>query len=173
MCEIDWIVVASFSKVMLTPIIAVLSVYIAYQQWRTNERKLSLDLYDRRLKVYVEVKQIITILIQGVNTSNFDDLIMFRRAVSEADFLFGPEIQKYIEEIYKHGVQFQSLEKQFQAAVQPYPKGYDHKIVCEDLKIERLWIVNQLEIAKEKFKCYLKIHNIYRSWYLPNVFRRG
>ncbi|MCY4353406.1 MAG: hypothetical protein OXC09_01270 [Truepera sp.] len=28
-----------------------IAVYIAYQQWRTNRRKLELDLYERRLRV--------------------------------------------------------------------------------------------------------------------------
>ena len=58
MCEIEWSTVASFSKEMLTPIIAVVATYIAWQQWNTNKQKLILDRYDRRLKVYEEVVQI-------------------------------------------------------------------------------------------------------------------
>jgi hypothetical protein len=32
----------------LTLIIAIVAVYIALQQWKTNRQKLTLDLYDRR-----------------------------------------------------------------------------------------------------------------------------
>ena len=59
---------------MLTPMIAIVTVYIAWQQWRLNKRKLNLDLYDRRLKVYEEVKQILSIIIRDANAS-YDDLL--------------------------------------------------------------------------------------------------
>jgi len=36
MCEIDWSVIAEFSKAMLTPMIAVVTAYIAWQQWKIN-----------------------------------------------------------------------------------------------------------------------------------------
>ena len=47
------------SKALLTPIIAIVTVYIAYQQWKTNELKLKLEKYDRRLRVYEEVIKIL------------------------------------------------------------------------------------------------------------------
>ncbi len=37
---------------LLTPVIAAIAVYVAYQQWQTNRRRLQLDLYDRRLRIY-------------------------------------------------------------------------------------------------------------------------
>lgn len=86
MCEIDWATIASFSKEMLTPIIAVVATYIAYQQWKTNKQKLILDRYDRRLKVYEEVTQIIRLILRDSKASN-EDLIKFRNAVTEVDFL--------------------------------------------------------------------------------------
>jgi hypothetical protein len=39
------------SSAALTPVVAILTVYIAYQQYQTNMSKLRLDLYDRRRKV--------------------------------------------------------------------------------------------------------------------------
>lgn len=38
------------SKITLTSIIAILGVYIAYQQWITSERKRKQDLYEMRRK---------------------------------------------------------------------------------------------------------------------------
>ena len=37
---------------LLTPTIAIITTYIAYEQWRTNRNKLKLDLFDRRFAVY-------------------------------------------------------------------------------------------------------------------------
>ena len=45
------------STALLTPIIAIIATYIAYQQWKTNQLKLNLERYDRRLEVYEEVRK--------------------------------------------------------------------------------------------------------------------
>ena len=45
------------SSALLTPVIGVVAVYVAWQQWKTNDIKLKLDLYDRRLKIYLKVKE--------------------------------------------------------------------------------------------------------------------
>ena len=158
MCEIDWTKVAEISKSMLTPMIAVVTVYIAWQQWRLNERKLNLDLYDRRLKVYEEVKQILSLILRDAKAS-YDDLLKFYRAVSEADFLFGPEIQQYIDEIYEHGVQLEYWNKEYRDYTQQIPEGYDHKKVCDGMHSELMWLTHQFEPAKQKFKKYLSIEH--------------
>lgn len=147
---------AEFSKAMLTPMIGVVTLYIAWRQWKINEQKLNLDLYDRRLKVYEEVKQILSIILRDAKAS-YEDLLKFYRATSEADFLFGPEIPAYIEEIYQHGVQLQAWNNQYRDYTQPIPEGYDHKKVCDGMHNELMWLIEQFEPAKEKFRPYLKI----------------
>ena len=86
------------SKALLTPLITVVATYIAWQQWKTNQQKLVLDRYDRRLKVYEEVRKLLSLIVRDAHAS-YEGLLKFRTAVSEADFLFGPEIPKYIDEI--------------------------------------------------------------------------
>ncbi|MBI5655359.1 MAG: hypothetical protein HZC44_00440 [Geobacter sp.] len=156
MCEIDWAVVAEFSKQMLTPLIAIVATYIAWQQWNTNKQKLILDRYDRRLKVYEEVIQILSIITRDAKAS-YDDLIKFRRAVSEADFLFEPEIMKYIDEIYQRGVQLEYWNKQYRDYTQAIPDGYNHQKVCDSMHAELTWLTAQFEPAKQKFKKYLDV----------------
>ena len=90
-------------KALLTPLIAIVATYIAWQQWKTNRQKLNLERYDRRLRVYEEVKKILSIIMRDAKAST-DDLLKFRTSVSEADFLFGQDIPEYIDEIYKHGL---------------------------------------------------------------------
>ncbi|MDP3515507.1 MAG: hypothetical protein Q8S20_22410, partial [Sulfuritalea sp.] len=91
------------SKGLLTPLIAIVATYVAWQQWQTNRLKFILDRYDRRLRVYEEVRKILSIILRDAKAS-YEDLLKFRTAVSEADFLFGPEVPEYIDEIYKRGV---------------------------------------------------------------------
>lgn len=49
-------------EALLTPVIAMVATYIAWQQWKTNQQKLNLERYDRRLRVYEEVRKILSII---------------------------------------------------------------------------------------------------------------
>ena len=148
--------IAEISKALLTPVIAIVATYIAWQQWQTNRQKLFLDLYDRRLKVYEEVRQILSLILRDGKAS-YDDLMDFRRTVSEADFLFGPEIPEYIDKIYQRGVNLQRWSGEYRDYTQAIPDGYDHKKVCDEIHAELNWLIAQFEPAKQKFKKYLDI----------------
>jgi len=148
--------IAELSKALLTPVIAIVATYIAWQQWKTNQLKLHLDRYDRRLKVYEEVRQILSIIVRDAKAS-YDDLLKFRRAVSEADFLFGPEIPAYIEEIYQRGVKLQYWSGEYRDYTQSKPEGYDHQKVCDGMHAELEWLSAQFEPAHQKFKKYLNV----------------
>ncbi len=144
------------SKSLLTPVIAIVATYIAWQQWKTNKQKLNLDRYDRRLRVYEEVIKILSIITRDAKAST-EDLLKFRTTVSEADFLFGPEIPKYIDEIYTHGLNLWQWNQEYRDYRQEKPKGYDHKKVVEEMHKELKWLTDQFEPAKQKFKKYLDV----------------
>jgi len=148
--------IADVSKALLTPLIAVVATYIAWQQWQTNRQKLVLDRYDRRLRVYEEIRKILSIILRDAKAS-YEDLLKFRTSVSEADFLFGPEITEYIDEIYKRGLKLQYWSGEYRDYTQPKPEGYDHKKVVDGMHSELTWLAEQFEPAKQKFKKYLDI----------------
>lgn len=144
------------SKAFLTPVIAIVATYIAWQQWKTNRQKLNLERYDRRLNVYEEVRKILSIIVRDAKAST-EDLLKFRTSVSEADFLFGPEIPQYIDEIYKRGLNLWRWNQEYRDYTQEKPEGYDHNKVVEEMHKELTWLSEQFEPAKEKFKKYLDI----------------
>lgn len=148
--------VLQISQGLLTPVIAIVATYIAYQQWQTNRQKLILDRYDRRLRIYEEVRRILSIILRDANAST-DDLLKFRTSVSEADFLFGPEIQAYIDEIYKRGLNLWRWNEEYRDHRQEKPPGYDHSKVVEEKHKELKWLTEQFEPAKQKFKKYLDV----------------
>ncbi|MDO8334842.1 MAG: hypothetical protein Q7T35_09270 [Nitrosomonas sp.] len=143
-------------QALLTPLIAIVATYIAYQQWQTNKQKLTLDRYERRLKVYEEVRKILSIILRDAN-ANYDDLLRFRTAVSEADFLFGNEIPEYIDEIYNRGIKLHAWNSQYRDSNQPSLEKYDHIKVVNGIETELTWLSAQFEPAKQKFKKYLDI----------------
>jgi len=148
--------IIEISKALLTPVIAIIATYIAWQQWKTNQQKLNLERYDRRLRVYEEVKKILSIIFRDAKAST-DDLLKFRTSVSEADFLFGPEIPEYIDEIYRRGLSFWRWNQEYRDSTQVMPKGYDHNKVVNEMHKELEWLSTQFDPAKEKFKKYLDI----------------
>ena len=78
---------------LLTPAIAITTAYIAKQQWQTNRQKLAIDLYDRRLRIYQEVKSFLAkITREGTVPTN--SLLEFYSSITEADFLFEPEVMQ-------------------------------------------------------------------------------
>jgi len=148
--------IVEISKALLTPLIAIVATYIAWQQWKTNRQKLTFDRYDRRLRVYEEVRKILSIIARDAKAST-QDLLKFRTSVSEADFLFGPEITAYIDEIYQAGLRLGRWTSEYRDYTQEKPEGYDHKRVVEEMHKELAWLTEQFEPAKEKFKKYLDI----------------
>ena len=148
--------VIEISKALLTPIIAIVATYVAWQQWKTNQQKLNLERYERRLRVYEEVRKILSIILRDAKAST-EDLLKFRTSVSEADFLFGPEIPEYIDEIYKRGLNLWRWNQEYRDYTQEKPEGYDHKEVVEEKHKELTWLTEQFGPAKEKLEKYLDI----------------
>lgn len=144
------------SKGLLTPVIAIVTTYIAWQQWKTNQHKLKLEKYNRRLLVYEEVKKILSIIVRDAEVST-EDLLRFRTSVSEADFLFGQEIIDYIDDIYKRGLNLRRWNQEYRDYTQTKPEGYDHKKVVDEMNKELTWLSKQFEPAKEKFRKYLDL----------------
>jgi hypothetical protein len=146
-------IVTTFSG-LLTPFIAIITLYIAYQQWQTNRRKLILDLYDRRIRIYKEVHKIILIISKDWNPS-IQDLQEFKGAVSDANFLFGVEIIDYIDEIFERGLNLSKLSMQYRDYSQTRLEGYNNDNLAQEMYTEEAWFYSQFRLMKQVFKKYL------------------
>lgn len=127
--------------------IAAITVYIAWQQWRLNKQKWNLDRYDRKLRIYQRVVEMLR-LIMREHRPEIQDILNFGADTAEADFLFPNEISKYINEIYTHVAKLHAARAQIRI---DFPNFRD------ELSQEEEWFIGQYDIAKEKFKKYLDI----------------
>jgi hypothetical protein len=141
---------------LLTPVIGLTTLYIAWQQWKGNQLKLVLDRYERRLRIYQEVVGIL-ILVQRDFKPEFSDFQKFRSATAEADFLFPPEIAIYLDEIVKRGMKLRQANLEYRDLTQTPPPGYDHNKVVTEMHEQEVWFTEQFELAKQKFKRYLYV----------------
>jgi hypothetical protein len=144
-----------YLSALLTPTIATVGAYIAWQQWRLNEQKLRLDLYDRRLKIYQEIRKYISLIVRQGTTST-EELLTFYSSVSEAVFLFESDIPLYIEEIYSHGSALGSAKDQLAdrgGGISPE----ERKRLAAALNIEVRWFLSQSKEATRIFSRYLNL----------------
>jgi len=143
-------------QALLTPVIAAIAVYIAWQQWKVNERKFALDRYERRLRIYQRVIEMLRFVCSRFRPE-ISDLLKFSAETAEADFLFGPEIPKYIDEIYSRGLDLNTAKFEYRDLTQPIPAGYDHQKIVGVIAEQEKWFVAQFSVAKEKFRKYLDV----------------
>jgi hypothetical protein len=83
-----------------TPAIALLAAVIGVMQWRTAHQRAVLDLFQRRLDAYTEIKIIIGELLRE-GTAPTALILRYAKAIDAAKFLFGPEVSSYLQGVYQ------------------------------------------------------------------------
>jgi hypothetical protein len=145
-----WYFQASFP-----PVVTGIAVYIAIRQWQTNRNKVQLDLFDRRFRVFEEVKKVLSSVTPDGRVK-MDEFLKFRTGIPEAYFLFGPDIENYIDDIYLHGRKMNLADLQLREK----PEGYDPKRLAVELDSHLGWLLDELPVAKVKFKKYLDLSKL-------------
>lgn len=151
----SWLVIL---QGLLTPMIAIVTTYIAVQQYRASMLKMRIDRYDRMLKIYQETHKFIT-LVTSESDLEIRQLFEFETATAEADFIFPPEIRVYLNEIFTRANKLRvanRLYDKYESQVTP-PRGYDHEINCETMHEHLMWFTDQPQVAKNKFKPYMDL----------------
>jgi hypothetical protein len=87
-----------YSKALTTPAIALLAIAIGILQWRTAHQKIVMDLFERRMKVYSEIRAVIASTVSSGKLPN-EKHFEFTRAIDGAKFLFGSKVNEYLEEL--------------------------------------------------------------------------
>ena len=151
-----WQTAVAIFSALLTPFIAIIATYIAWQQWQGNRQKLRFDQYEKRLRIYQEVVKMLGLIMREAD-AKLEDLIAFQANTAEADFLFGPEIRKYIDEVFSRGLKLRTAMVQYRDAYQEKPPRYDPVKIADESDAQLQWLTVQFEPAKQKFATYLRV----------------
>lgn len=135
----------------LTPLIAVIATYIAYQQYNISRVQARHELYDRRLAVFRSVLTFLAeILREGYVPPN--RCLQFYREASEAMFLFPEDVQSFVDELYKKGIDLAFTRDQlFPDDVNTGPTGPERGDFARTKAELFKWFAKQTEVAKELF----------------------
>ena len=137
---------------LLVPLIAIIGIYIAYQQYRINKQRLRHETYERRLAVYKAVQRYLSEILRDGKTS-YDRALQFNSEASEATFLFDQSVQQKIDEIYLKSIDMvANYEKMYPSdGSQGLPVGDDRSEVAK-INTELLkWHINQLKESRPFF----------------------
>ena len=142
----------------LTPLIAVIALYIAYQQFRINRSRLSHELYERRLAVFKAVRSFLSDILHEGKT-DFQRVTQFYAHVAEADFLFDRDVTDLREIIYKRGLKLAQLhEELYPSDGSPgLPVGKKRSQIAHEQSEMLKWFSDQLVEIKAIFGKYLSI----------------
>jgi hypothetical protein len=109
LCTVDWERLVRVLSALLTPLIAVVATYIAWEQHQTNRRQYRLALFEKRMAVFNSIMNLIVAVLQGASVE-LNQLFTFIRETRDHELLFGPEIGEFINEVYRNGVELHTRD---------------------------------------------------------------
>jgi hypothetical protein len=101
--SVTWSEIGHFLSAALTPVIGLIALYIAWQQFVVNRRQHRLALFEKRLAVFNSTMKMIGAVIETAD-AKLPQCMKFIQETRDHDFLFGPEVGAYITEVYKKAI---------------------------------------------------------------------
>jgi len=148
-CIASWV---PYVEAFSTAVIGVVVAYVAVQQYRLERNKHRHDLYAGRFEVYRSVKKVFS---STLSTGNFPvaDCEYFWEARVHADFIFDEDIIGFLDEIWKKGVDLNSLNRELESTTAPAERERVVKASSEILA----WFVKEIKNLSTRFKKHLKV----------------
>jgi hypothetical protein len=91
--------------------IGIPTLLIAFQQYRVGAAKLKFDLFEKRYAIFHQTWVIISeVVMKGTREKNYGLATPFNNFLPEASFLFGKDIQDYLNELSTKWTELYGLE---------------------------------------------------------------
>jgi len=132
--------------IALIPIaLAILGSYIAIQQYRTNRKKLKIELFEKRFSVFDSINKFIGAVVrtQSVDQQQRNDFLAGTRG---AEFLFDESIKQYVTEIWEKSVDLGVWAEDERTSTNASERA-------EQMK----WFVKQLREIDDRFKKFMQL----------------
>ena len=139
---------------LLTPVVVIVTTYIAVQQYRTNKLKIKLELFEKRYAVYDGVKKFILHAVRNGTLSD-DAFSHLNATTQDAFFLFDDSADEYIQLLREKGARLRHLW--YELGNESLPIGDERNALsAEDADLCK-WFGEQLTASKRVFKEYLHV----------------
>lgn len=143
---------------LLTPLIAVLAAYIAWQQYKVSHSSLNNQLYERRFKVFKAVMSYLADIMREGNTTT-QRTSQFYAEASEAYFLFDEKISLKITELYEKGIDLAEIRNDLYPidGSPGLPEGEERSRKAKASGDLMKWFYRQINETKELFKQHMQV----------------
>ena len=98
--NVNWSGISHVLAASLPVVISAIVTYIAAQQFAVNRRQYRLALFEERLAVFNLTMKMIGSVNRDAN-AGLNDCFAFIRETRDHEFLFGPEVGTFINEVFK------------------------------------------------------------------------
>lgn len=140
------------SQALLTPVIALLALYIAWQQWRTARSKFRLDYFNRRFPIYAAAMRLAAGIAKTTSVS-YEELHGFLTKTREAEFFFNDDIKRYCDELYREALAIACGREKLKAV-----QSDAERSKSQDILLQRVaWFNEQVDEIPRKLDMFLKI----------------
>ena len=160
---VDWPWLIQILSALLTPLVALLALYIAYQQYKTNQNKLRLDLYDRRLELYSAFSDLYFSVVSSYSIvcgekfgkPGGKEMSALQQLLHKTRFIFGKDIASYGKTVGKNATRLDHLNLVLRGH-QQLPKGEERTKAAKEASELQKWFTDQYDVSREIFSRYLK-----------------
>lgn len=137
-----------------------IAAWIAYQQIHINRQAIRLELYERRLDVYTEIRSFI-IKVESKGDMSIEDLNQLIIKTHTGLFLFNSEIEEYIDKVRAVAIKIRKFNKTYDNDVDrenPKVQAKLDALIKEDYG-NMEFISKQHEKLRAMFDPYLRFDN--------------
>ena len=138
----------------LVPVIAGITTYIAYRQYKIDKDKFRWDLYDRRMETFQSLMRLIEYVMREAKISN-EELNKFAVAIDKGSFLFDSKINDYLSEIRNKCFSLRKCERKLED--ERLGIGAERDKLAEEEEKILLWFCGEYKGSKRLFERYFKI----------------
>lgn len=138
---------------LLTPTIAILGSFIAWQQWRINRLRLKHELFDRRYQQFEATRDFLgTIMTRG--HVHREEELKWIQATRGSRFLFDRRMATYFEEVFKKSTDLQALTAVFEGlGGDESSRNFDRQQAIKG------WFMEELRNLERRFSPYLQLRH--------------
>ncbi len=147
-------IVREWLTALTTPTVAALGLWIAYHQLRVQRYRFRHDLSERRLSVLSAVRDLLESALTTLRPP-IEALDRFDLARASAPFLFGRDVNEYLERLQKNYLAIWETSEQ-QAEEQFADEKEEHANLKRRREL-RKWMREQLPEVQKVFKKYLDL----------------
>lgn len=148
---------------LAVPSALVIAVGNAWWQSRLSRRQLKQAIFEKRFAVYLTVRDFIGRVCKTLDVK-LQECFTFQYDTNQAEFLFEPPVQTFINEVYRKATELHSVNEILRGA----PNG-DQQRLNEKHGLATWFAVDAHEIAKTQFAPYLRLYDragLFRSAWL-------